>query len=276
LLGVSFHTICTEISNFYIPNSFNLDYMKVYFIGAGPGDPELITVKGRRIIESSGYCIYTGSLVNKEILNYCSDSTKIHDSAFMALDEIIKVMEEAKDNNVDVARVHTGDPSIYGAIQEQMAELDKRDIDYEVVPGVSSFLAAAAALKQELTLPGVSQTIIITRIEGRTPVPETENLETLSKTKATLCIFLSVKEIEKVADILKPAYGDDCKVAIVYKASWKDEKIIISDLANVAEATIKVGINKTAMIIVGDVLSRNFEYSKLYDKHFKHSYREES
>ena len=257
-------------------NFFNLDNMKVYFIGAGPGDPELITVKGKRIIESSGYCIYAGSLVNKEILNYCSDSTKIYDSASMALDEIIKVMEEAKDKNVDVARVHTGDPSIYGAIQEQMSELDKRDIDYEVVPGVSSFLAAAAALKQELTLPGVSQTIIITRIEGRTPVPETENLETLSKTKATLCIFLSVKEIEKVADILKPAYGDDCKVAIVYKASWKDEKIIISDLANVAEATIQGGINKTAMIVVGDVLSRNFEYSKLYDKHFKHSYRDES
>ena len=257
-------------------NLFNFDYMKVYFIGAGPGDPELITVKGKRIIETSGYCIYAGSLVNKDILNYCSDSTKIYDSASMALDEIIKVMEEAKDKNVDVARVHTGDPSIYGAIQEQMSELDKLDIDYEVIPGVSSFLAAASSLKQELTLPGVSQTIIITRIEGRTPVPETEKLETLSKTKATLCIFLSVKEIEKVADILKPAYGDDCKVAIVYKASWKDEKIIISDLANVAEATIQGGINKTAMIVVGDVLSRNFEYSKLYNKHFKHSYRDES
>ena len=257
-------------------NSFILDYMKVYFIGAGPGDPELITVKGKRIIESSGYCIYAGSLVNKDILNYCSDSTKIYDSASMALDEIIKVMEEANDKNVDVARVHTGDPSIYGAIQEQMSELDKREIDYEVVPGVSSFLAAASALKQELTLPGVSQTIIITRIEGRTPVPETEKLEVLSKTKATLCIFLSVKEIKRVAEILKPAYGNDCPVAIVYKASWSDEKIINSDLDNVVEATIQNDIKKTAMIIVGEVLSRNFEYSKLYDKHFKHSYRDES
>mgnify|MGYP006421121393 CR=1 FL=1 len=257
-------------------NSFNLDYMKVYFIGAGPGDPELITVKGKRIIESSGYCIYAGSLVNKDILNYCSDSTKIYDSASMALDEIIKVMEEANDKNVDVARVHTGDPSIYGAIQEQMSELDKREIDYEVVPGVSSFLAAASALKQELTLPGVSQTIIITRIEGRTPVPETEKLEVLSKTKATLCIFLSVKEIKRVAEILKPAYGNDCPVAIVYKASWSDEKIINSDLDNVVDATIQNDIKKTAMIIVGEVLSRNFEYSKLYDKHFKHSYRDES
>ncbi len=249
--------------------------MKVYFIGAGPGDPELITVKGKRLIESSGYCIYAGSLVNKEILKYCSDNTKIYDSASMALDEIIKVMEEAKERNIDVARVHTGDPSIYSAIQEQMSELDKRGIDYEMVPGVSSFLAAASALKQELTLPGVSQTIIITRIEGRTPVPETEKLEMLSKTKATLCIFLSIKEIEKVADILRPAYGDDCLVAIVYKASWKDEKIIISDLKNVADATIQNGIKNTAMIIVGDVLSRNFDYSKLYDKHFRHAFRNE-
>ena len=276
MLDISFHPTYTEISNFYIPNSFNLDYMKVYFIGAGPGDPELITVKGKRIIESSGYCIYAGSLVNKDILNYCGDSTKIYDSASMAIDEIIKVMEEAKDKNVNVARVHTGDPSIYGAIQEQMSELDKREIDYEVVPGVSSFLAAASSLKQELTLPGVSQTIIITRIEGRTPVPETEKLEVLSKTKATLCIFLSVKEIKRVAEILKPAYGNDCPVAIVYKASWKDEKIINSDLDHVVDATIQNDIKKTAMIIVGDVLSRNFEYSKLYDKHFKHSHREKS
>jgi precorrin-4/cobalt-precorrin-4 C11-methyltransferase len=250
--------------------------MKVYFVGAGPGDPELITVKGKRIIESSGYCIYAGSLVNKEILNYCREDTKIYDSASMALEKIINVMEEAREMNIDVARVHTGDPSIYGAIQEQMSELDKRGIDYEMVPGVSSFLAAASALKQELTLPGVSQTVIITRIEGRTPVPEAEKLEMLSKTKATLCIFLSIKEIKRVAEILKPAYGNDCPVAVVYKASWKDEKIINSNLRNVVDATIQNGIKKTAMIIVGDVLSRKFEYSKLYDKHFKHSYRNES
>jgi precorrin-4/cobalt-precorrin-4 C11-methyltransferase len=250
--------------------------MKVYFIGAGPGDPELITVKGKRIIESSGYCIYAGSLVNKEILKYCHENTKIYDSASMNLDEIISIMEEAKEINVDVARVHTGDPSIYGAIQEQMSELDKRGIDYEIVPGVSSFLAAAAALKQELTLPGVSQTIIITRIEGRTPVPETERLDKLAKTKATLCIFLSIKEINKVVDLLKPVYGADCPVAIVYKASWKDEKVIISNLNDAVDATAQNGIKKTAIIIVGNVLSREFEYSKLYDKHFKHAYRNES
>lgn len=247
--------------------------MKVYFIGAGPGDPELITVKGKRIIEMSGYCIYAGSLVNPAILKYCSKDTKIYDSASMTLDEIISIIEEAKKENKDVARVHTGDPSIYGAIQEQMSELDKRGIDYDVIPGVSSFLAAASALKQELTLPGVSQTVIITRIEGKTPVPESEGLELLAKSKATLCIFLSVNEIKKVVNILSPVYGTNCPVAIVYKASWKDEKVIISNLSDIADEIIQNDIKKTAIIIVGDVLSKNFEYSRLYDKHFSHSYR---
>ena len=247
--------------------------MKVYFIGAGPGDPELITVKGKKIIEMSAYCIYAGSLVNPDILKYCSKDARIYDSASMTLDEIVNLIEEAKEDNKDVARIHTGDPSIYGAIQEQMSELDKRGIDYEVIPGVSSFLAAASTLKQELTLPGVSQTVIITRIEGRTPVPETERLEVLAKSKATLCIFLSIKEINKVVDILKPVYGTNCPVAIVYKASWKDEKVIISNLNNVVAEIIQSDIKKTAIIIVGDVLSKNFEYSKLYDKHFNHSYR---
>ena len=247
--------------------------MKVYFIGAGPGDPELITVKGKKAIEMSGYCIYAGSLINPDILEYCGKDTVVYDSASMTLDEIINIIEEAKKDNKDVARVHTGDPSIFGAIQEQMSELDKRGIDYEVIPGVSSFLAAASTLKQELTLPGVSQTVIITRIEGRTPVPETEGLEVLAKSKATLCIFLSVNEIDKVVSILKPVYGTNCPVAIVYKASWKDEKVIISNLSDVADEITRNDIKKTAIIIVGDVLSKNFEYSKLYDKHFNHSYR---
>lgn len=250
--------------------------MKVYFIGAGPGDPELITVKGKNIIETSGYCIYAGSLVNPDILKYCSKDTRIYDSASMSLEEIINIIKEAKENNKDVARVHTGDPSIYGAIQEQMSELDKHGIDYEVIPGVSSFLAAASTLKQELTLPGVSQTVIITRIEGRTPVPETEGLEILAKSKATLCIFLSINEIDKVVSILSPIYGTNCPVAIVYKASWKDEKVIISSLSDVTDEITRNGIKRTAIIVVGDVLSKNFEYSKLYDKHFNHSYRHKS
>lgn len=250
--------------------------MKVYFIGAGPGDPELITVKGKKIIGMSGYCIYAGSLVNPDILKYCSKDTRIFDSATMTLEEIMNIIEKAKEENKDVARVHTGDPSIYGAIQEQMSELDKRGIDYEVIPGVSSFLAAASTLKQELTLPGVSQTVIITRIEGRTPVPETERLEVLAKSKATLCIFLSIKEINKVVNILKPVYGTNCPVAIVYKASWKDEKVIISTLDAVVDEITRSDIKKTAIIIVGNVLSKNFEYSKLYDKHFNHSCRHKS
>lgn len=250
--------------------------MKVYFIGAGPGDPELITVKGKKTIEMSGYCIYAGSLVNPDILKYCSKDTRIYDSASMTLDEIISIIEKAKEDNIDVARVHTGDPSIYGAIQEQMSELDKRGIDYDVIPGVSSFLAAASTLKQELTLPGVSQTVIITRIEGRTSVPETEGLDILAKSKATLCIFLSVNEINKVVNILRPVYGINCPVAIVYKASWKDEKVIISNLSDVEDELIQNEIKKTAIIIVGDVLSKNFEYSKLYDKHFSHSCRHKS
>ena len=250
--------------------------MKVYFIGAGPGDPELITVKGKNAIERAGYCIYTGSLINPDILKYCRADSRKYNSASMALGEIISVMEEAKAANEDVARLHTGDPSIYGAIQEQMTELDKREIDYEVIPGVSSFLAAASALKQELTLPGVSQTVIITRMEGRTPVPTTERLEVLAKSKATLCIFLSIREIDKVVNILKPIYGESCPAAIVYKASWKDEKVIVSTLSRIADEALQNNIKKTAIIFVGNALSNDFEYSKLYDKHFAHTYRQES
>lgn len=247
--------------------------MKVFFIGAGPGDPELITVKGKKIIERAGYCIYAGSLINPDILKFCRKNSKKFNSASMNLEEIISVMEEAKAGNEDVARIHTGDPSIYGAIQEQMLELDRRGIDYEIIPGVSSFLAAAAALKQELTLPGVSQTVVITRIEGTTSVPVTENLEILARSKATLCIFLSLKQISKVVDVLKPIYGEYCPAAIVYKASWKDEKVIISNLTNIADEAIQCKIKKTAIIIVGNVLSKEFEYSKLYDKHLSHTYR---
>ncbi|MDR4496985.1 MAG: precorrin-4 C(11)-methyltransferase [Candidatus Scalindua sp.] len=250
--------------------------MKVFFIGAGPGDPELITIKGKNILASSGYCIYTGSLINPEILTYCRNDTKKYDSSSMSLGEILSVMEEANVQNEDVARVHTGDPSIYGAIQEQMTELDKRGIPYEIVPGVSSFLAAAAALKQELTLPGVSQTVVITRIEGRTPVPAAESLENLAKTKATLCIFLSIKQINKIVEILKSEYGNTCPAAIVYKASWKDEKVIISSLENIAEEAKRAQIVKTAMIVVGKVLCKDFEYSQLYDKQFTHEYRNKS
>ena len=247
--------------------------MKVYFVGAGPGDPELITIKGKRTIETCKYCIYAGSLVNKDILNYTKPDTIIHNSASMTLEEVISVYKEAKDANESVARIHTGDPAIYGAIQEQMQALDEIKIDYEVIPGVSSFTAAAASLNQELTLPGVSQTIIITRIKGKTSVPESEELHKLAKSRSTLCIFLSVAQIENVSNCLIECYGKECPVAVVYKASWNDEKIVCGTLTNIGEKIKKAKIRKTAMIIVGKVLGKSFEKSKLYDKNFNHGCR---
>lgn len=242
--------------------------MKVYFIGAGPGDPELITIKGKNVIEKAGYCIYAGSLVSKEILSFARKDAKIYDSAKMPLEKQISIIEEAKEAGEDVARIHSGDPSIYGAIQEQMKALDERGITYEIIPGVSSFTASAAALKQELTLPGVSQTIILTRMEGNTPVPKEESLDRLAASKATMCIFLSVDRIEGVASKLIPSYGADCPAAIVYKVSSKEEKIVLSPLSEISKKVAENGISKTALIIVGRVLEQNFERSMLYHKEF--------
>ncbi|MGR3219305.1 MAG: precorrin-4 C(11)-methyltransferase [Candidatus Anammoxibacter sp.] len=247
--------------------------MKVYFIGAGPGDPELITIKGKNAIENAGYCIYTGSLVNKDILDYAKQGAKLYDSASMTLDEVIDVIKEAYGLDENVARIHTGDPSIFGAIQEQMQALDAIGIEHRIIPGVSSFTAAAASLKQELTLPGVSQTIIITRLKGKTAVPEKEDLQKLAQSKATLCIFLSIVQIEKVANDLIGDYGKHCPVAVVYKATWSDEKIILGTLENIGVKIKKSKITKTAMIIIGWVLKNDFEVSQLYNKDFEHGYR---
>lgn len=247
--------------------------MKVYFIGAGPGDPELITIKGKKAIEDAGYCIYTGSLVNRDILDYAKSGTKIYDSASMTLDDVVSLFREARDAGENVARIHTGDPSIYGAIQEQMSALDDLEIAYETIPGVSSFTAAAAVLGQELTLPGVSQTVIITRTKGKTPVPAREDLQLLAQSRSTLCIFLSVGQIETVADSLTGSYGDDCPVAVVYKATWADEEIVRGVLSDIGSKIKKSQIKKTAIIIVGRVLEKDFEKSKLYDKNFSHGYR---
>ena len=247
--------------------------MQVYFVGAGPGDPELITIKGKNAIENAGYCIYAGSLVNKDILNYTKPGTKIYDSASMTLEEVLAVIKEANDSDENVARLHTGDPSIYGAIQEQMQALDAMGIEHLIIPGVSSFTAAAASLKQELTLPGVSQTIIITRIKGKTSVPEKEDLQKLAQSNATLCIFLSIGKIEKVANDLSKDYGKNCPVAVVYKATWSDEKIIRGTLENIGTKIKKSKIIKTAMIIIGRVLEKDFEVSQLYNKNFEHGCR---
>lgn len=246
---------------------------KVYFIGAGPGDPELITVKGKKIVEKADVIIYAGSLVNREIINCHKEGAEIYNSALMNLDEVMEVTVTAQKAGKLVARVHTGDPSIYGAIREQMDVLDEHGIEYEVIPGVSSFVAAAAAIKKEFTLPDVSQTVICTRLEGRTPVPETESLESLASHKCSMAIFLSVQMIDKVVKKLLKHYDESTPIAIVQKASWKDQKIAMGTLGNIEEIVKKEKITKTAQILVGNFMGNEYSKSKLYDKTFTHEYR---
>lgn len=238
--------------------------MKVFFIGAGPGDPELLTIKGLKAIQHAGYCIYAGSLVNAELLKHLPMHAKIYDSSCMSLEDMVVLYKEAMEQNTDVVRIHSGDPSIYGAIQEQMHALDELGISYEVIPGVSSFIAAAAVLRQELTLPGITQTIVITRMEGKTPIPEKEHLSALAAATPTLCIFLSIDKIEEIVKILSSHYSNDCPVAVVYKATWPDQKIIRSKLSDIAERVKQESIKKTALIIVGRVLEKEFNRSVLY------------
>lgn len=246
----------------------------VHIVGAGPGDPELITRRGYRLVSEADVVIYAGSLVNPEILKACKENCEIHNSATMNLDEVLEVMKKSKEAGKTVVRLHTGDPAIYGAIQEQMDNLDKLGITYDVTPGVSSFLATAAALKQEYTLPNVSQTVIITRLEGRTPMPPKEKLAMLATHQATMCIFLSVQMLDRVVEELQEGgYAKDTPVAIVVKASWPDQKILRGTLENIADIVAKEGVLRQAMIVVGRVLDRDYELSKLYDKEFSHMYR---
>ncbi|WP_227766506.1 precorrin-4 C(11)-methyltransferase [Zhaonella formicivorans] len=247
--------------------------MQVYFIGAGPGDPELITVKGQKLIAAADVIIYAGSLVNPELFSQVRPGVEIYNSATMNLEEVMDVMLSSVRQGKVVARVHTGDPSIYGAIREQMDILEKHGVPYEVVPGVSSFLAAAASLKKEYTLPGVSQTVILTRVEGRTPVPEKERLISLAEHQATLCIFLSVHSLKEIVEDLKTAYPEDTPVAVVYKASWPEEKIIQGTLSTIAKQVEEEGISKTALVLVGRFLGDEYDLSKLYDANFSHGYR---
>lgn len=247
--------------------------MKVYFIGAGPGDLELLTIKAMRIIKKADVIIYAGSLVNGDILKFAKSRAKIYDSSKMELEEIFKVIEQAKSNGKIVARIHSGDPSIYGAIQEQIDWCQSQKIEYEIIPGVSSFSAAAASLKQELTLPEVSQTVILTRIADRTSVPQNESLKNLSKIGATLVIFLSIHKIEEVVKELKKGYSLDTPIAVVEKASLKEERKIVGTLEDIAKKVNEAGIKRLALIIVGDVLRKNYEKSKLYDGKFEHGFR---
>lgn len=246
----------------------------VHFVGAGPGDPELITVRGSRLIASADVIIYTGSLVNPEVLSGAKEAAKIYNSAVMTLGDVIAVMREASAANKEVVRLHTGDPSIYGAHREQMEELNRLGIAYDVTPGVSSFLAAAASLKREYTLPGVSQTVILTRMAGKTPVPAAEQLENLAVHGATMVVFLSAGEMNTLCGRLMSSYPPDTPAAVVYKASWDDEMIVTGTLADIACKTEAAGIRKTALVVVGRFLGNQFELSKLYDEAFSHEYRQ--
>lgn len=245
----------------------------VYFIGAGPGDPDLITVKGRKIISEADVIIFAGSLVSKEHFEYCKEGVEIHDSASMTLPQVIDVIEKSYKENKKIVRLHTGDPAIYGAIKEQMDELEKFDIPYEVVPGVSSFTAAAAAIKKEFTLPNVTQTVILTRVEGRTPVPEKENLEKLASVGASMALFLSVGMIDKVVEKLRKGYGRNVPVAVIQRATWGDQKYVIGTLDDIAEKVKEENITKTAQILVGDFINCEYDKSLLYDESFTHMFR---
>ncbi|MCH4072213.1 precorrin-4 C(11)-methyltransferase [Pseudoramibacter sp.] len=245
----------------------------VYLIGAGPGDPELITLKGKRLIDAADVIIYAGSLVNPKMLDGHKPDAEIYNSASMTLDEVIDVMQKGVEAGKRVVRVHTGDPSIYGAIREQMDRLEEMGIPYEVVPGVSSFTASASVLKKEFTLPDVSQTVICTRLEGRTPVPEREQLEALAKHQASMAIFLSVQNIGEVVRRLLTSYPEETPVAVVQRATWPDQKIVQGTLADIEEKVKAADIHKTAQILVGDFLGDRYTLSKLYDPSFSHEFR---
>jgi len=279
----SINNKASENSAFRIPHS---DFQSiptsdihnpVLFVGAGPGDPELITVKGQNALMAADVVIYAGSLVPEGLLQWTRPGTTALSSAALDLEEIIEAIKSAYSKGKRVVRLHTGDPSLYGAIFEQMVELQKRGIPYKVIPGVTAAFAAAAALGLEYTLPEVSQTLILTRMAGRTPVPEKENLADLAKHQASMAIYLSMSMANEVAGILAASYGKNATCAVVYRASQPEEKVIVTTLKKLAERVNAEKINKHALIIVGKVLDvspENLQHkSKLYDREFKHGCR---
>ena len=248
--------------------------MKVYIIGAGPGDPGLLTLRGAELIAACPVVLYTGSLVPREVLARARPDARVLDSSGMTLDEILAVMVAARDADQDVARVHTGDPVIFGSTAEQMRRLDQLAIPWQIIPGVSSFTAAAAALGKELTLPELTQTVILTRAEGRTPMPDGEKLADLARHGATLALFLSITLLEEVTTALIPAYGADCPVAVVHKASCPDQQIVTGTLADFRARVKAAGIRTQSMVLVGRVLTAtHFAESRLYAADFSHRYR---
>lgn len=247
----------------------------IYIVGAGPGAEDLITVRGVELLKKADTIIYAGSLVNPGLLKYAKDDCSIHDSAKMTLEEVISVMENDDAPNKIIVRLHTGDPCIYGAIREQMDVLDSKGMEYEYVPGVSSFIGVASALKAEYTLPNVSQTVILTRMAGRTPVPEKEEIESLAAHQATMIIFLTSTMLKELSNrLIEGGYSPDTPAAIVYKATWPDQKVIRTTVENIAVDAEKEGINKMALICVGNFLGDNYDRSKLYHPEFTHLFRE--
>ena len=246
----------------------------VNFVGAGCGAADLITVRGKSLIEQADVIIYAGSLVNPQLLEYAKKDCQIHNSAYMTLKQVIDVIKSAEHEKKMTVRLHTGDPSLYGAIREQMDRLDELGIKYDICPGVSSFCGAAAALRAEYTLPDVSQTVIITRMAGRTPVPEKESIAALAAHNATMVIFLSTGLLKELsAELIRGGYKPDTPAAIVYKASWADQKVCRCTVEDLAQTAADNGITKTALICVGYFLGNDYSLSKLYDKSFETEFR---
>ena len=247
----------------------------VHFVGAGPGAPDLITLRGAELLKQADVIIYAGSLVNPALLDMAREDCEIHNSAKMTLEQVIDVMKQAEAAGKTTVRLHTGDPCVYGAIREQMDALDELGISYDDVPGVSSFCGAAAALRAEYTLPGVSQSVIITRLAGRTPVPDAESLSSMASHGASMAVFLSSGMLGRVQEeLLKGAYTEDTPAALVYKATWPEEKTVRCTVGTLAQAGEQAGIRKKALVLVGDFLDAPYEKSKLYDPAFTTEFRE--
>ena len=249
----------------------------IHFVGAGPGAADLITMRGARLLQETDVIIYAGSLVNPALLEYAKPGCRIFNSAEMTLEEVIEEMKDAESKGLDTVRLHTGDASLYGAIREQMDLLDELGIEYEDVPGVSSFSGAAAALNAEYTLPSVSQSVVITRMAGRTPVPEKESIRSFAAHDCTMVIFLSTGLLEEVsAELMEGGYAADAPAAIVYKATWPEEKVVHCTVSTLAQAAKENNITKTALILVGGFLGDKYERSKLYDPGFTTEFRQAS
>ena len=249
----------------------------IYFIGAGPGAPDLITLRGAELLRRAGLIVYAGSLVNPALLDYAPQGCEVYDSALMTLDEVMEKLLDGERRGLTTVRLHTGDPSLYGAIREQMDRLRAEGVEFSVVPGVSSFCAAAAAIPAEYTLPGVSQTLIISRMEGRTPVPAREGIRSLAAHGASMVLFLSSAMLKELAsELIAGGYSPETPAALVYKASWPDERVLRGPLASIPAMAEEAGISKTALVLVGGFLGDEYDLSRLYDASFSHGCRRAS